>query len=331
MGCSITDKWEINGIKTVILENRFIRVTFLVDFGCRIYEIIFKPGDKDFLWHNPRVEIRPPVYGANVDNWLTGGIDEAIPTGHPCNVDGENLPYLGELWSLPWEYSITKSAINEVEVYFSRKTIIYPFKVEKWVSLKKNDKVIHFKHRLTNLSNKNMPFLWGIHPCFSVNEDTRIDIPAMEVLIEESIPNDWLGKRGDKYIWPYVIDKDRNKIDMRKVKPSSSNNCEFQFATKLKGGWLAVTDKKAKQGIGLVFPKDIFSVIWLWVSYGGWRSHYLAAVEAWTGYPAKLSEAIERGRFMSIKANEEINCATKIVVFEGKSEVREIKNNGVVL
>lgn len=331
MRCSITDKWEINEIRTVILENRFIRVIFLVDFGCRIHEIIYKSADKDFLWHNPRVEIRPPVYGANVDNWLTGGLDEVLPTGHPCEVDGEELPYLGELWSLPWDYSIVKNTINEVEVYLSRKTIIYPLRVEKWISLKKNDRIIHFKHKLTNLSNRNVPLLWGLHPCFSINENTRIDIPAKQVLIEESIPDDWLGKKGDKYIWPYVIDKKGNKIDMRKVRPFNSNTCEFQFATELEGGWLAVTDQKAKLGIGLIFPEDIFSVIWLWVSYGGWRSHYLAAVEAWTGYPAKLSEAIKSGRFMKIKAKEVVNCKTKIIIFENMKEVKEIKKDGTVL
>ena len=331
MSCRITGEWAINGIKTVILENKLIKLTFLVDFGCRIHEIISKTTDKDFLWHNPRVEVRRPVFGANIDDWLTGGLDEAIPTGHPCKVNGEELPYLGELWSLRWDYSIIKDTSDEVEVYFSRKTIIFPLKVEKWVSLKKGQKIINFKHRISNLSNKKIPFLWGIHPCFSVNENTRIDIPARTVLIEESIPDDWLGKKGDKYIWPYAKDKNGNKIDMREVRSFGSNTCEFQFATDLEEGWLALTDQKMNEGIGLVFPKDIFSVIWLWLSYGGWRSQYLAAVEAWTGYPAKLSEAIEIGRFSELKANEVINCNTKIIIFNKKGEVREIKNDGTVL
>ena len=66
MSCRITGEWAINGIKTVILENKLIKATFLVDFGCRIHEIISKTTDKDFLWHNPRVEVRRPVFGANI-------------------------------------------------------------------------------------------------------------------------------------------------------------------------------------------------------------------------------------------------------------------------
>lgn len=330
-GCRITDEWEINGIKTVIIENQFIKVTFLVDYGCKICEIIFKPADKDFLWHNPRLELIKPVYGSNVDNWLTGGLDEVLPTGHPCRYKNEDLPMLGELWSLPWNYSIIKNTDKEIEVYFSRKTIIYPFIVEKWVSLEKDETIINFKHKITNLSNRTLPFLWGLHPCFSINQNTRIDIPALEVLIEESYPDDWLGKKSEKYLWPYLNDRNGNRIDMRIVRSPDSNTCEFQFATKLKSGWISVNDEEARLGIGMVFPENIFSVLWLWLSYGGWRNHYLAAIEPWTGYPPKLTDAIEKGRFMEIKPNEIIECSTKIVVFKGKSKVVGIKKDGTVL
>jgi len=86
---------------TCTLENEFLRVTVVPDIGAKVHELFYKPLARDLLFHHPRVELRAPVFGANVDNWWTGGIDDALPTGHACVVEGEELPFLGEAWSLP--------------------------------------------------------------------------------------------------------------------------------------------------------------------------------------------------------------------------------------
>lgn len=79
MACTISDDWSYLGFKTVILENELIRATVLPDLGAKIHELIYKPSDHDFMYHHPRVECRVPVFDVNVDDWWTGGMDEAIP------------------------------------------------------------------------------------------------------------------------------------------------------------------------------------------------------------------------------------------------------------
>ena len=77
-------------------------MTVLPTHGAKVVELISKAADRDLLYHHPRFDVRPPVFGANVDDWWTGGIDEVAPTGHPAVVGGEQLPFLGEFWSQAW-------------------------------------------------------------------------------------------------------------------------------------------------------------------------------------------------------------------------------------
>ena len=124
--CRITDEWRYRDLRTVVMENEFLKVTILVDLGAKIHEFVYKPSDRDFLYHHPRVEPRAPTYGVNVDNWWTGGIDDVIPTGHPCLYNGEEYPFLGEVWSLQWYYDIVNRSKEEVSVHLWRPTIIAP-------------------------------------------------------------------------------------------------------------------------------------------------------------------------------------------------------------
>lgn len=329
-GCRISSEWKYKGMQTLILENEHVKISILTDFGAKIFEFIHKRTGRDFMYHNPRVECRTPVYGVNADNWWTGGIDEAIPTGHPSIYKGEEYPYLGEVWSLPWEYEILSREEDEVKVHLWRTTVISPLKVEKWITLRKGEKSVRFHHRITNLGYSRFEFIWGIHPSFSITPNFRIDIPAEDVFIEESYPDNRLGKYGDIYKWPYATDKNGKKVDMRKVQPAESQTCDFHYAIRLRDGWFALTDTFAKEGFGFVFPKEIFRVIWLWLVYGGWRGLYCAAIEPWTGYPAKLDKAVKEGLYSILEPKGKLECDTLALVYEGVSKVEKITDLGEV-
>jgi len=328
--CRITDKWSYRGFKTVILENEFIKAVFIPELGAKLHEFYYKPGDHDFLYHHPRVECRAPVFDVNVDNWWTGGLDEAIPTGHPCEYKGEKYPFLGEAWSLTWNYRILNNTRDEVILYLCRPLVISPLIVERWVSLKKGENSLCFRHRITNEGIIPFEFLWGIHPSFSVSPDFRIDIPAGEMMIEESFPDDRLGASGARYTWPFAFDKQGSKIDMRSIPPKESGTMDFHYATELKAGWLSLTDTKSKTGVGLVFDNEIFQSIWLWLVYGGWRNVYTATVEAWTGYPAKISQAVDYGKYSVLMPGKALDCESKLIVFKGFREVKFIDKDGNV-
>jgi len=317
-------------LRTVILENRDLRVVVLPEFGAKILEFTLKSLNRDLLYHNPRVEIRTPVYGVNMDNWWHGGIDECIPNALPSTYLGEEYPYMGETWSLPWDFEVEKRSPTEVTLHLWRPTIIAPLLVERWMTLRGDGSVLEMRHKITNLGYTDFQFLWGIHPAIAINASSRIDIPESRLIIDTSYPNNRLGKTGDVYQWPYAKTKVGETVDMRNVAPPESQTWDLHYATQFSEGWLSVTDTSTRVGFGMSFPKDVFRCIWLWLVFGGWRAHYCLAVEAWTGYPMKLDDAVKNGTCYRLEAGKSLSCETRLVGHKGFSHVDRIGLDGKV-
>ncbi|MEH2515513.1 hypothetical protein V1279_001086 [Bradyrhizobium sp. AZCC 1610] len=98
--------------KTHVLENRYLKVTLLPEFGGRILSIIYKPTGHEQLYRN---EVGVP-YGMKASNfyydWLMvyGGIFPTFP-------DAEH----GKAWLKPWDFKVVKESAGEVTVSMSLK------------------------------------------------------------------------------------------------------------------------------------------------------------------------------------------------------------------
>ena len=98
--------------KTYVLENRYLKVTLLPEFGGRILSIIYKPTGHEELY---RTEVGVP-YGIKAGNfyydWLMvlGGIFPTFP-------DAEH----GKGWLKPWDFRVVKESPGEVTVAMSLK------------------------------------------------------------------------------------------------------------------------------------------------------------------------------------------------------------------
>jgi hypothetical protein len=98
--------------KTHVLENRYLKVTLVPEFGGRILSIIYKPTGREQLY---RTEVGVP-YGINAGNfyydWLMvyGGIFPTFP-------DAEH----GKAWLKPWDFKVVKESAGEVTVSMSLK------------------------------------------------------------------------------------------------------------------------------------------------------------------------------------------------------------------
>ena len=98
--------------RTHVLENRYLKVTLLPEFGGRILSIIYKPTGHEQLYRN---EVGVP-YGIKAGNfyydWLMvyGGIFPTFP-------DAEH----GKTWLKPWDFKVVKENADEVTVSMSLK------------------------------------------------------------------------------------------------------------------------------------------------------------------------------------------------------------------
>lgn len=307
---------SVGGFRALTLENELLRVTVVPDVGAKIHELFYKPLGRDLLYHHPRVELRAPVFGVSVDNWWTGGIDEALPTGHPCTVEGENLPFLGEAWSLPWEFEQT----GDAELHLSRCGVITPFRIERRMSLDADSPVLRQRHRITNIGVDPFHFIWGIHPGVPIGPATRIQIPGTIGVIAESEPRDRLGSRGDEYSWPLPA--------MTDIGAEPGKTADLHYVTGLTGGWLAVRDDTWRTGFGMTFPSDVLRCVWVWLVDGGWRGLRCVAVEPWLGYPARLDEAIAMGNAHLLAPGEELSVETSIIAFVSTGPIGGFDESG---
>src|SRR4051812_43979696 len=98
--------------KTHVLENRYLKVTLVPEFGGRILSIIYKPTGHEQLY---RTELGVP-YGMKAGvfyyDWLMvyGGIFPTFP-------DAEH----GRTWLKPWDFKVVKESAGEVTVAMSIK------------------------------------------------------------------------------------------------------------------------------------------------------------------------------------------------------------------
>jgi hypothetical protein len=99
-----------HAFKTYVLENKYLKVTLLPEFGGRILSIIYKPTGHEELYRN---EVGVP-YGIKAGNfyydWLMvyGGIFPTFPD-----------PEHGKTWLKPWAFKVVKASDDEVTVSMS--------------------------------------------------------------------------------------------------------------------------------------------------------------------------------------------------------------------
>ena len=110
--------------KSYVLENRYLRVTLVPEFGGRVLSIVYKPTGHEQLY---RTEVGVP-YGMKAGNfyydWLMvyGGIFPTFP-------DAEH----GKTWLKPWAFRVVKEGADEVTVVMSfRDDFDYPARPSKF-------------------------------------------------------------------------------------------------------------------------------------------------------------------------------------------------------
>jgi hypothetical protein len=325
---------SVDGLDVVVLENDALRVTVLPAIGAHVSELVDKAGGRDLLWHNPRTLPRPAPYGAYFDDWWSGGWDEIFPSGDSGLLHGERLPYMGEMWCVPWTAEIASgrdaaSGLDAASVTTTGFGTIAPVRVERTLTLRDDEPVLTARYRITSLDVRPLPYTWGIHPVFAVTPDHRIDVPADRMLVGVS-SDPSMGSEGAGYDWPSLPDPSApgGLRDMRRARPRGDAVFGGHWATDLSAGWLALTDTAAHRGVAIAFDTDVFRHAWLWQVYGGWRGHHHVALEPWSSHPQAVDEAEAAGQARVLASGASIETEVSFVVFGGLDEVAGVDREG---
>jgi hypothetical protein len=87
--------------KAVVLENAYLKLTFLPELGGRLYQCVFKPTGQNIFYQN--AVLKPSYWGAlsREENWwlAAGGMEWALPVYEH-----------GYEWGMPWVYQIERNS-----------------------------------------------------------------------------------------------------------------------------------------------------------------------------------------------------------------------------
>jgi hypothetical protein len=350
-GCRIDRHSTYKGMRTLVMQNEYIRMSILLDKGSDIFELLYKPKDVDFLWRSP-IGIKPPEsvpsiahpQGVFMDQYH-GGWQELFPSASgPSYYRDAHLGMHGEVATCPWDVKVLIDEPEVVEVLFTVKTLRTPFVLEKRVRLEAGQPIIFFRERIFNVGKVGMHYMWGHHPSFGapfLGDDCILDLPPCEIITSERQSETSRLPAGKCFVWPYATDVQDRRVDLRQIPGQGSSFSDMFYATTFAEGWFALTNRRLGVGIGMVWPPEDFSQLWIWQEFGGTTNYpwygnaYTMAVEPFSSRPGTgaegLNEAIQNGTAEWIEAGGEGSKELKVVFYEAVQGVESIHPSGEVV
>jgi tetratricopeptide (TPR) repeat protein len=148
--------------QAVFLENEYIQLMVLPQFGGRIHAAMDKTNGYDFIYRQH--VIKPALIGL-FGSWLSGGMEFNWPLHHRPST------------FMPVEYSIEKSGDGSVTLWLSEHEPMNRMKGMVGVCLHPGRAYFELKVQLYNRTPLPQPFLWWINCAVSVNDNYQLVFP----------------------------------------------------------------------------------------------------------------------------------------------------------
>jgi len=335
-------------MRTLILENEFIRVISLLDKGSDIIEILYKPLDINFMWRSPLGYRNPTMFiescgrsdGSFLD-YYGGGWQEILPNaGFGSTNKGAEWGMHGETALIPWKCVIEKEASREVVAHLTVDCYRYPFSVDKWLTLRRGEKLFTIREKLTNNSEQDLDFSWLQHVAFGepfLSPGSVIDLAA-ETVVTHAPEMPWSSlAAGQQFRWPIATDKKGKEVDLSHIPGKDVRAHDQVYIMGFKEGWYGLTNTEMKLGFGLVWDRSVYPYVWFWRPLGGAWDHpffgraWAVALEPCTSWPnTGLSDQIIRGTAAKLKGGSSIETELKAVTYTNFNRVKRITPEGMV-
>ncbi len=347
--CRISDAWSYRGLKTVVMENSYIRVTILADKGADIYSFVHKPSDTDFMWRSPWGARDPrlfvPSSGSDQGLWLDyyeGGWQTVVPHGgYPDTVYGAEMGLHGDMNNMPWDATIIEDSRARVSVKFSAESVRMPISVDKTMTLYENSSALQLTKNVKNLGEEPIDIVWlehiAIGPPF-LSDKCRLYVPDCKILTH---PDTFVSTQklalGEKSEWPMAPAADGSEIDFRCLPPKEDRSLDMAYLAELEDGWYALHNKETGIGFAVTFPTELFRYLWYWRNLGGgwgypWYGRcYNVGLEPCTSWHnGGLKQAMENGSARTLQPGERITANISAAAFSGEGDVSSVSADGTV-
>ena len=327
MPCSISLDWKYRGMRTLVMENRFLRVVFLLDKGSDIMEIRYKPLDMNLLWQspigwrNPLRDTAPnPVSEGGFLDYYGGGWQDIVPSagGHPVSHRGAAMGIHGESSMLPWDCVVDEEGGDMVSAYMRVEGVRYPFRLEKYVMLHENAEEISFSERLVNTGKQTLEFSWLQHPSFGepfLQPGSKIVLPeGCRVLVQPESYNPYGRLMPGEYDWPHVRDRRGHEVDLSLIPSRDLLAEETSFITGMREGSYILWNPGLNLGFMMGWDTSVFKYLWFWQNYNTpdypWYGRaWNIALEPSSSYPGGLPDQIKMKTHITLEAGASLETS----------------------
>ncbi|MCR4940228.1 MAG: DUF5107 domain-containing protein [Treponemataceae bacterium] len=158
----ILDEKEDKEYEVVFLENEYLKIMVLPQFGGRIQRAYDKTNGYDFIYYN---EVIKPALVGLTGPWISGGIEFNWPQHHRPTTMG------------PTDYRIGKAEDGSCFVECSEVDQMYGTKGKMRFTLYQDKAYIEIKGQLYNRTCMPQTFLWWANPAVAVNDYTQSIFP----------------------------------------------------------------------------------------------------------------------------------------------------------
>lgn len=329
---------SLSGFGAIILENRYLRLTVLVDKGADLAELNYKPHDLDFVWWTADglPPATTPVGGDAAAAFFSsyqGGWQEIFPNGGaPCRHRGAPLAQHGDLAAQPWDYTILKDSAEAVAVTFTARSRCLPARMCKTLDLADGQAGFGVDARLTNESDVAIEAMWGRHIAFGqpfLRPGCRLRLPAgVRVLTHpEAInpPRRRVAPRDNPYTWPTVCGPTGEDVDLS-ILPTAGTASEMLYLTGFTDGWYEVIDPSIGRGLRVSWDAQVLPYLWFWQEFGDtagypwYGRHYNIGLEPFSSYPTSgLADASRNNTALTLAPRETRKLVMHVQVLDAAS------------
>jgi len=246
-----------------------------------------------------------------------GGVQELFPnTADPTTVLGANLPFHGELCKTPMD--IVEHTSDAVTLSCTLKR--YPVKVIRKISVS-DQGVLTVSSSVTNLSSRDLPYSWALHPVFSEYFTGQGSFVWCQATGAQAHPTEF--SVSQSYEPGATVDLATGELgDYIPLSDPHSGTADLVYID-VSEKWFQL-GKKDDFNISFRWTNDDFNCLWLWqechvdTDWPWWGQYHVVGVEPHTTYPAaRLDEHIANGRHKTLAGHATAEASFSFEVVEG--------------
>ena len=155
-----TREKKLQKIKTVELENEFLKAVFLPEYGGRLWQLFDKKNNRDILYTN---SVMQPCNFASLNAWLSGGVEFNVGIkGHtPLTCSAMHCEKIDENTVKFFEFERIRKVNYSITAY-----------------LPDGSETLYIRPRIENTSDNEIFMYWWSNIAFPETEKTRVIVPA---------------------------------------------------------------------------------------------------------------------------------------------------------